>query len=72
MYMLAIIVLIDEHPFQGLLVVRGRWDWVCLPIVTRDCMGVIYVYKRMEEQRSNEHTSSHELWLLLTLQYSVS
>ena len=36
------------------------------------CMGVICVYKHKEEQRSNEHTPGQELWLLLTLQYSVS
>ena len=36
------------------------------------CMGVICVYKHKEEQRSNEHTSGQELWLLLTWQYSVS
>ena len=35
------------------------------------CMGVICVYKH-KEQRSNEHTSGQELWLLLTLQYNVS
>ena len=35
------------------------------------CMGVICVHKH-KEQRSNEHTSSQELWLLLTLQYNVS